>query len=144
MADKITMSNDMLIVGENTEDIYAGLEVEEGTPEAKRLIEILKKEFGWDIREDSGVGIKPISETGSKRLIRAAIKYAVEKGRKSVTLVHKGNIQKFTEGAFRSWGYDLVREEVAGGAVAWEHCRRDPGDRLLVQDTIADITPQQV
>src|SRR5829696_5341622 len=90
---------DMVIFRENTEDIYAGLEVEEGTPEAKRLIEILKKEFGWDIRADSGVGIKPISETGSKRLIRAAINYAVEKGRKSVTLVHKGNIQKFTEGA---------------------------------------------
>ena len=95
---------DMVIFRENTEDIYAGLEVEEGTPEAKRLIELLKKEFGWDIREDSGVGIKPISETGSKRLIRAAIKYAVEKGRKSVTLVHKGNIQKFTEGAFMQLG----------------------------------------
>src|SRR6266513_3993290 len=88
---------DMVIFRENTEDIYAGLEVEEGTPEAKRLIEILKKEFGWDIREDSGVGIKPISETGSKRLIPAAIQYAVSKKRKSVTLVHKGNIQKFTE-----------------------------------------------
>src|SRR5882757_9907620 len=94
---------DMVIFRENTEDIYAGLEVEEGTPEAKLLIEILKKEFGWNIREDSGVGIKPISETGSKRLIRAAIQYAVEKKRKSVTLVHKGNIQKFTEGAFRNW-----------------------------------------
>jgi isocitrate dehydrogenase len=79
---------DMVIFRENTEDIYAGLEVEEGTPEAKRLIAILKDQFGWDIREDSGVGIKPISETGSKRLIRAAIKYAVDKGRKSVTLVH--------------------------------------------------------
>ena len=97
---------DMVIFRENTEDIYAGLEVEEGTPEAKKLIEILKKDFGWDIRPDSGVGIKPISETGSKRLIRAAIKYAVEKKRKSVTLVHKGNIQKFTEGAFMHWGYD--------------------------------------
>src|ERR1700726_3959919 len=104
---------DMVIFRENTEDIYAGLEVEEGTPQAKKLIEILKKEFGWDIREDSGVGIKPISETGSKRLIRAAIKYAVEKKRKSVTLVHKGNIQKFTEGAFMNWGYELVKEEFA-------------------------------
>src|SRR3989442_303956 len=85
---------DIVIFRENTEDIYAGLEVEEGTPEARRLIEILHDEFGWNIREDSGVGIKPISETGSKRLIRAAIKYAVEKGRKSVTIVHKGNIQK--------------------------------------------------
>ena len=95
---------DMVIFRENTEDIYAGLEVEEGTPEAKKLIEILKEKFGWDIRDDSGVGIKPISETGSKRLIRAAIKYAVEKERKSVTLVHKGNIQKFTEGAFTQLG----------------------------------------
>src|SRR5712691_1096634 len=87
----------MVIFRENTEDIYAGLEVEEGTPEAKRLIGLLKEQFGWDIREDSGIGIKPVSETGSKRLIRAAIKHAVEHGRRSVTLVHKGNIQKFTE-----------------------------------------------
>ena len=90
---------DMVIFRENTEDIYAGLEVQEGTPEAKRLIELLHDEFGWDIRPDSGVGIKPVSVTGSKRLIRAALNYAVQRGRKSVTLVHKGNIQKFTEGA---------------------------------------------
>src|SRR6478736_1670082 len=135
---------DMVIFRENTEDIYAGLEVEEGTPEAKRLIEILKKEFGWDIREDSGIGIKPISETGSKRLIRAAIKYAVEKGRKSVTLVHKGNIQKFTEGAFMNWGYELVREEFADVAVGWDDCDGKPGDKVLVKDSIADITLQQV
>src|SRR6202045_3234327 len=89
---------DMVIFRENTEDIYAGLEVEEGRPEAKRLIEILHDEFGWTIRPDSGIGIKPISITGSKRLIRAALNYAVQKGRKSVSLVHKGNIQKFTEG----------------------------------------------
>src|SRR5260370_10934477 len=93
---------DMVIFRENTEDIYAGLEVEEGTPEAKKLIETLKRDFGWDIREDSGIGIKPVSVTGSKRLIRAAIVYAVEHHRKSVTMVHKGNIQKFTEGAFRN------------------------------------------
>src|SRR5712691_8994804 len=92
---------DMVIFRENTEDVYAGMELQEGTPEAKRLIEILKKEFGWDIRKDSGVGIKPISETGSKRLVRAALNYAVDRGRKSVSLVHKGNIEKFTEGAFR-------------------------------------------
>src|SRR6202012_4333528 len=91
---------DMVIFRENTEDIYAGLEVEEGTPEAKKMIALLKENFGWDIREDSGIGIKPVSITGSKRLIRAAIKYAVDHNRKSVTLVHKGNIQKFTEGAF--------------------------------------------
>src|ERR1700704_1784513 len=89
---------DMVIFRENTEDIYAGLEVEEGTPEAARLIKLLADELGWDIRPDSGVGIKPISITGSKRLIRAAINYAVQRDRKSVTLVHKGNIQKYTEG----------------------------------------------
>src|SRR5712671_7928384 len=93
---------DMVIFRENTEDIYAGLEVEEGTPEAKLLIGLLKEHFGWNIREDSGIGIKPVSETGSKRLVRAALNYAVEHKRKSVTLVHKGNIQKFTEGAFRN------------------------------------------
>jgi isocitrate dehydrogenase len=135
---------DMVIFRENTEDIYAGLEVEEGTPEAKRLIELLKAEFGWDIRADSGVGIKPISETGSKRLIRASIEYAIRRGRKSVTMVHKGNIQKFTEGAFRNWGYELVREEFADTAVGWDDCGGDPGDKILVKDAIADITLQQV
>jgi isocitrate dehydrogenase len=135
---------DMVIFRENTEDIYAGLEVQEGTAEAKRLIELLHDEFGWDIRPDSGVGIKPVSETGSKRLIRAAINYAVRRGRKSVTLVHKGNIQKFTEGAFRSWGYELVKEEFADVAVGWDDCDGKPGDRILVKDNIADITLQQV
>ncbi|MCU1462217.1 MAG: isocitrate dehydrogenase [Acidimicrobiales bacterium] len=135
---------DMVIFRENTEDIYAGLEVEEGTPEAKKLIELLKAELGWEIRPDSGVGIKPISETGSKRLIRAAIEYAVSHGRKSVTLVHKGNIQKFTEGAFRNWGYELTRDEFADVAVGWDDCDGKPGDKVLVKDAIADITLQQV
>ena len=135
---------DMVIFRENTEDIYAGLEVEEGTPEAHELIALLKEKFGWNIRTDSGVGIKPVSETGSKRLIRAAIKYAVENDRKSVTLVHKGNIQKFTEGAFRNWGYELVREEFADVAVGWDDCDGKPGDKVLVKDSIADITLQQV
>jgi isocitrate dehydrogenase len=135
---------DMVIFRENTEDIYAGLEVEEGTPEAKKLIALLKENFGWNIREDSGVGIKPVSETGSKRLIRAAIQYAVEHDRKSVTLVHKGNIQKFTEGAFRNWGYELVREEFSDVAVGWDDCGGKPGDKVLVKDNIADITLQQV
>jgi len=135
---------DMVIFRENTEDIYAGLEVEEGTPEAKQLIGLLKDTFGWDIRPDSGVGIKPVSETGSKRLIRAAIEYAVRKDRKSVTLVHKGNIQKFTEGAFRNWGYDLTREEFSDVAVGWDDCGGNPGDRVLIKDAIADITLQQV
>jgi isocitrate dehydrogenase len=135
---------DMVIFRENTEDIYAGLEVEEGTPEAKRLIELLRDEFKWEIRPDSGIGIKPISETGSKRLIRAAIKYAVEKQRASVTMVHKGNIQKFTEGAFRNWGYELTREEFSDVAVGWDDCGGKPGDKVLVKDAIADITLQQV
>ncbi len=135
---------DMVIFRENTEDIYAGLEVQEGSAEARRLIELLRDELGWEIRPDSGVGIKPVSVTGSKRLIRAAIRYALERDRRSVTLVHKGNIQKFTEGAFRQWGYELVREEFPEVAVGWDDCGGDPGDRLLVKDAIADITLQQV
>ncbi|HEX4865947.1 MAG TPA: isocitrate/isopropylmalate family dehydrogenase, partial [Acidimicrobiales bacterium] len=135
---------DMVIFRENTEDIYAGLEVQAYTAEAKRMIELLHDEFGWDIRPDSGVGIKPVSESGSKRLVRAAINYAVRNDRKSVTLVHKGNIQKFTEGAFRTWGYELVREEFPDVAVSWEDSKGDPGDRILVKDAIADITLQQV
>ena len=135
---------DMVIFRENTEDIYAGLEVQEGTPEAKRLIELLHDEFGWDIRPDSGIGIKPVSESGSKRLVRAAIIYAQRRDRKSVTLVHKGNIQKFTEGGFRNWGYDLVREEFSDVAVGWDDCDGKPGDKILVKDAIADITLQQV
>lgn len=135
---------DMVIFRENTEDVYSGMEVEAGTPEVKKLIEFLRAEFGWEIREDSGVGIKPISETGSKRLIRASIEYAQKRNRKSVTLVHKGNIQKFTEGAFRNWGYELVREEFADVAVGWDDCGGDPGNKILVKDAIADITLQQV
>jgi isocitrate dehydrogenase len=135
---------DMVIFRENTEDIYAGLEVEEGTPEAAKLIKLLQDEMGWKIRPDSGVGIKPVSETGSKRLIRAAIQYAVDRKRTSVTLVHKGNIQKFTEGAFRNWGYELTREEFSDVAVGWDDCGGDPGGKILVKDAIADITLQQV
>jgi isocitrate dehydrogenase len=135
---------DMVIFRENTEDVYAGKELQEGTPEVKRLIGFLRDEYGWEIRPDSGIGIKPISETGSKRLVRAAIEYAVRRKRGSVTLVHKGNIQKFTEGAFRSWGYELVREEFSDVAVGWDDCGGDPGDKILVKDNIADITLQQV
>ncbi len=135
---------DMVIFRENTEDVYAGKEVEEGTEDARKLLEFLKSEFGWEIREDSGLGLKPISITGSKRLVRAAIKYAIANGRKSVTLVHKGNIMKFTEGAFRSWGYDLVKDEFSEQAVSWEESGGDAGDRILVQDVIADAMLQQV
>ncbi|MGH9030365.1 MAG: NADP-dependent isocitrate dehydrogenase, partial [Acidimicrobiales bacterium] len=135
---------DVVIFRENTEDVYAGLEVEAGTKEAERLSSFLRDEMGWEIRDGSGIGIKPISKTGSQRLIRAAIRYALAQGRKSVTLVHKGNIQKFTEGAFRAWGYELVRDEFSDVAVGWEDCGGDPGDKLLVKDAIADITLQQV
>jgi isocitrate dehydrogenase len=135
---------DVVIFRENTEDVYAGRELQEGTPEVKRLIDFLHDEYGWEIRPDSGIGIKPISETGSKRLVRAAIEYAVRRKRSSVTLVHKGNIQKFTEGAFRNWGYELVREEFSDVAVGWDDCGGNPGEKILVKDNIADITLQQV
>jgi isocitrate dehydrogenase len=135
---------DMVIFRENTEDVYSGLELEEGTSEAAKLIEFFKQEFGWNVRPDSGIGIKPVSVEGSKRLIRAAVKYALAHGRKSVTLVHKGNIMKFTEGAFRKWGYELVKEEFSDVAVGWDDCGGNPGDKLLVKDTIADIFLQQV
>ncbi len=135
---------DMVIFRENTEDVYAGLEVQAGTPEADRLSAFLRDEMGWEIRPQSGIGIKPISEFGSKRLVRAALEYALSHDRDSVTLVHKGNIQKFTEGAFRNWGYELVRKEYADVAVGWDDCDGKPGDKILVKDTIADITLQQV
>jgi isocitrate dehydrogenase len=135
---------DMVIFRENTEDIYAGLEVESGTPEAEKLRQLLLENFGWEIREGSGIGIKPISEMGSKRLVRAAVQYAVKRNRKSLTLVHKGNIMKYTEGAFRNWGYEVVRDEFADVAVGWDECGGEPGDKILVKDAIADITLQQV
>jgi isocitrate dehydrogenase len=135
---------DMVIFRENTEDVYAGLELEANTEDVAKLIGFVKDEYGWEIRPDSGVGLKPISITGSKRLVRAAIRYAISNGRKSVTLVHKGNIMKFTEGAFRSWGYELVNEEFSDTAVSWEDSGGDPGDKILVQDVIADAMLQQV
>jgi isocitrate dehydrogenase len=135
---------DMVIFRENTEDIYAGLEVEAGTPEAKKMIEMLHDAFGWEIRADSGIGVKPISKMGSQRLQRAAIEYAVRRGKKRVHWVHKGNIMKYTEGAFQKWGYELVREEFSDVAVGWDDCGGDAGDKILVQDAIADIALQQV
>ena len=102
---------DVVIFRENTEDVYAGIEWEQGTPEVKKVIELLRSEMGVEIREDSGVGIKPISIFGTKRLARMAIQYAIDHGRRSVTFVHKGNIMKFTEGAFCAWGYELAKEE---------------------------------
>jgi len=135
---------DMVIFRENTEDVYAGKEVQVGTPEAIRLLEYLEDAYGWVIRPDSGLGIKPISETGSKRLVRAAIRYAIIHNRRSVTLVHKGNIMKFTEGAFRNWGYEVAREEFPRHTVTWEECEGRAGDRILIQDVIADAMLQQV
>jgi isocitrate dehydrogenase len=136
---------DVVIFRENTEDVYAGIEYREGTPEAQKVIEFLTKEMGAKIRLDSGIGIKPMSVTGSKRLIRQAIKFALANGRKSVTLVHKGNIMKFTEGAFRDWGYELVKEEFAGVCIAESDVQGEvPAGKLLVNDRIADSIFQQV
>ncbi len=138
---------DMVIFRENTEDIYAGIEWKVGTPEVKKLIDFLQKEMGvTKIRfpETSSIGIKPVSIEGSKRLIRAAIRYAIENKRKSVTFVHKGNIQKYTEGGFREWGYELVKEEFSDVAVGWDDCNGNSGNKLLVKDAIADAFLQQI
>ena len=140
---------DVFIFRENTEDVYIGIEWKSGTPEARKLLEFLNNEMLKDgkkqIRWDSGVGIKPISPTATKRLVRRAIKYALENGRKGVTLVHKGNIQKFTEGAFRDWGYELAREEFRGQTVtereSWilDNLEKNPG--LSVEKNAAMIEP---
>src|SRR5271167_1602016 len=139
---------DVVIFRENTEDIYAGIEWPAESPEAKKLIKFLQDEMGVKkIRfpNTSGIGIKPVSREGSERLIRAALDYAIKHKRKSVTFVHKGNIMKFTEGAFRDWGYALVKREYQGKAVGWDDCNgKPPAGQLLVKDAIADITLQQV
>ncbi len=162
---------DVVIFRENTEDVYAGIEWKEGTSEVKKLIDYLNKEMGTTILPDSGIGVKPISITGTKRLVRKALKYAVDKGRKSVTLVHKGNIMKFTEGAFKDWGYELAVDEFRDKVITedelWDQVKApdgvtpmtkpgafadlrggkepgDPGDRIVVKDRIADQMFQQV
>lgn len=138
---------DMVIFRENTEDIYAGIEWKAGTPEVKKLIDFLQKEMGvTNIRfpESSSIGIKPVSIEGSKRLVRSAIQYALQNKRKSLTLVHKGNIQKYTEGGFREWAYELVKEEFSDVAVGWDDCGGNPGNKLLVKDVIADAFLQQI
>jgi len=136
---------DVVIFRENTEDVYAGIEWKEGTDDVRKVINFLTQEMGKKIRPDSGIGIKPISRTGSKRLVRRAIQWALENGRRSVTLVHKGNIMKFTEGAFRDWGYELVKEEFANACVTEAEAGGEarPG-KLLVKDRIADSMFQQV
>lgn len=134
----------MVVFRENTEDVYAGMELESGTKEAESLIEHLSKSYGWKIRPDSGVGLKPISKSGSDRLIKAAIEFAIRNGRKSITLVHKGNIQKFTEGAFRSWGYELAKSGYSKELIKWEDLKGDlPKGKILIKDAIADIFFQQ-
>ncbi|HZS42227.1 MAG TPA: NADP-dependent isocitrate dehydrogenase [Polyangia bacterium] len=141
---------DMVIFRENTEDIYAGIEWQSGSPEAKKLLAFLQAEFPKEYKkvrfpETTAIGIKPVSREGSERLIRAALDYAIRHQRKSVTLVHKGNIMKFTEGGFRDWGYELVKREYAGRAVGWDDCGgKPPAGQILVKDSIADITLQQV
>ena len=135
---------DMVIFRENTEDIYAGIEAEAGSDTAKKLLEVIHDLFDRELRPDSGLGIKPVSESGSHRLQRAALEYAVSHNRESVTWVHKGNIMKFTEGAFQKWGYELVQKEFSDVAVGWDDCGGDPGDKILVKDAIADIALQQV
>ena len=140
---------DVVIYRENTEDVYAGIEWEEGTPEAAKLIEFLNKDMlkggKKQIRLDSGIGIKPISITGTKRLVRMAIQFALTSGRKSVTLVHKGNIQKFTEGAFRKWGYELATEEFRDQVVtereSWILDNKDKNPNLTVEENAALIEP---
>ena len=139
---------DMVVFRENTEDIYAGIEWMSGTPEAARVIDFLRNEMGVKkIRfpESSSIGIKPVSVEGSERLIRAALDYAIANRRRSVTLVHKGNIMKFTEGGFKNWGYDLVRREYADKAAVWADCDgKAPEGQILVKDCICDAFLQQI
>jgi isocitrate dehydrogenase len=139
---------DMTIFRENTEDVYAGIEWRAGTEEAKKVIDFLAS-MGKQVRPDSGIGIKPVSETGSKRLVRKALQYAIATRRKSVTLVHKGNIMKFTEGAFKDWGYEVARDEFGDFTISeqevWDkHDGKAPEGKIVIKDRIADSTFQQV
>ncbi|MBA2260541.1 MAG: isocitrate dehydrogenase (NADP(+)) [Acidobacteria bacterium] len=137
----------VVIFRENTEDVYAGIEWASGTPQAAKIIEFLEREMGQRVRPDSGIGIKPMSETGSKRLVRMAIQYAIANQRKTVTLVHKGNIMKFTEGAFRDWGYEVARDEFRDHIVTedevWKGAKLKEG-QVLINDRIADSVFQQI
>jgi len=162
---------DIVIFRENTEDVYSGIEWEQGSPEVKKVIDFINKEFGKNIRPDSGIGIKPMSITGSKRLARKALEYAVENNRKSVTFMHKGNIMKYTEGAFKDWGYEVAvqefRDHVITEAELWDETMAadgvtpitkpgafadlrggrpagEAGDRIIIKDRIADSIFQQI
>jgi isocitrate dehydrogenase len=136
----------VVIFRENTEDVYAGIEWAKGTPQAEKIIDFLSREMGKRIRPDSGIGIKPISEFGTKRLVRMALQYAIEHKRRTLTLVHKGNIMKFTEGAFRDWGYEVAKAEFRDHIVTeeetWAGASRE--GKLLVNDRIADSVFQQI
>ena len=136
---------DMVVFRENTEDVYAGFETASSEEKTASLIDFLETEFGWQVRKDSGIGIKPISGMGTRRLVRAAVEYAIANGRKSVTLVHKGNIMKYTEGAFRQWGYELAKSEFGDKTVSWDECGGDvPEGKILIKDAIADAFLQQI
>ncbi|WP_046721114.1 NADP-dependent isocitrate dehydrogenase [Heyndrickxia coagulans] len=161
---KRPQDTDMVIFRENTEDIYAGIEYQEGSPEVKKVISFLQNEMGVKkIRfpETSGIGIKPVSKEGTERLVRAAINYAIKEGRKSVTLVHKGNIMKFTEGAFKNWGYELAEREFGDKVFTWSEYDRikeekgadaanqaqkeaEANGKIIIKDAIADIFLQQI
>ncbi|MCH7613035.1 MAG: isocitrate dehydrogenase (NADP(+)) [Candidatus Marinimicrobia bacterium] len=138
----------VVIFRENTEDVYAGIEWESDSEEANKLIEIIRDQFGKNIREHSGIGIKPISPFGSKRLIKQAIQFAIQNEKKSVTLVHKGNIMKFTEGAFRDWGYELAKEEFSDDVITeeafWDEFSGLVRDKIIIKDRIADAMFQQI
>ncbi|HOF33430.1 MAG TPA: isocitrate dehydrogenase (NADP(+)) [Spirochaetota bacterium] len=140
---------DMIIYRENLEDLYAGIEFKQGTPEAAKLIKFLKDELGKTVLADSGVGIKPISVTNTKNIVRAAIQYAIANKKSSVTLMHKGNIMKFTEGSFKEWGYELAKEEFADQTITekdlWDnHGGKIPAGKIVIKDRIADAMFQQI
>ncbi len=140
---------DLVIFRETTEDVYAGIEWQKGSPEALKVIKFLEREFGIKVRRDSGIGLKPISEFATKRIVRLAIKYALENGRRVVTLVHKGNIMKYTEGAFREWGYEVAKEEFGDRVITedelWNNYGGElPEGKILINDRIADNMFQQL
>jgi isocitrate dehydrogenase len=140
---------DMIIFRENTEDVYAGIEWPEGSEDARKVIRFLTDEMGQDIRPDSGIGIKPISRFGTQRLVRKAIRHAIETGKSSVTLVHKGNIMKYTEGAFKNWGYELAKTEFPEITITeqelWDNYNgRQPEGKIVIKDRIADAMFQQI
>jgi isocitrate dehydrogenase len=139
----------VVVFRENTEDVYTGIEYEAGTPENEKVARFLREEMGAEFHEGAGIGIKPISEFGTKRLVRKAIQYAIDRGRTSVTIVHKGNIQKYTEGAFRKWGYEVAAEEFGDYTITegelWERYGGErPADKIVIKDRIADIIFQHL